>query len=138
MKAKNIYVTDYDLERLTEMLNAIEAGSQKIKCSFTQLKQELQRAEIVSSTNIPDNVVTMNSTVRLKDMDTNEEFTFKIVFPSDADMEQGKISVLSPVGTALLGYKVGDRVVWDVPSGVRKLEIEEMLYQPEAKGDIYM
>jgi regulator of nucleoside diphosphate kinase len=138
MEKKNIYVTDYDLVRLIEMLNAIEADSQKIECSFQQLKQELERAEIVSSAKIPGNVITMNSTVRLKDMHTNEELTFQIVFPSDADLEQGKISILSPVGMALLGYKVGDRVVWNVPSGVRKLEIKEMLYQPEAEGDMYM
>lgn len=137
MRNKKIYVTDYDSERLVEILNTIEANGQETENSFKQLKQELKRAKIVSSGLIPDNVVTMNSTVRLKDMDTNEEFTFQIAFPSDADLEKGKISVLSPVGTALLGYKVGDTVVWEVPAGVRKLKIEKMLYQPEAAGSIY-
>jgi regulator of nucleoside diphosphate kinase len=74
----------------------------------------------------------MDSRVSLTDVETNEEQTYTIVFPSGANLEQRKISVLAPIGTALLGYRVGDTVEWDVPGGVRRLRINEVLYQPEA------
>jgi regulator of nucleoside diphosphate kinase len=76
----------------------------------------------------------MNSRVRLTDAGTNEEQVYTVVFPSDANVEQRKISVLAPIGTAILGYRVGDMVEWRVPGGIRKLRIEEILYQPEAAG----
>jgi regulator of nucleoside diphosphate kinase len=61
-----------------------------------------------------------------------------VVFPSEADSEQGKISILAPVGTALLGYRVGDTVEWKLPGGLRRLKIERILYQPEAAGDYHL
>jgi regulator of nucleoside diphosphate kinase len=57
------------------------------------------------------------------------------VFPTEADFAEGKISVLAPIGTAILGYKQGDTIEWSVPSGLRRLKVEEILYQPEAAGD---
>jgi regulator of nucleoside diphosphate kinase len=77
----------------------------------------------------------MNSQVRVKDMDSKTEMVFTLVFPAEADYEQGRLSVLAPVGTALLGYRAGEIVEWKVPGGVRKLRIEQILYQPEAAGD---
>lgn len=76
----------------------------------------------------------MNSRLRVRDVDSGRDLTLTIVFPSDADLEQGKISIVAPIGTALLGYRVGDTVEWRVPAGVRRLKIEEILYQPEAAG----
>ncbi len=76
----------------------------------------------------------MNSTVRLKDLDTEKEMIYTVVFPSDADVAQNKISVLAPIGTALIGYRVGDIITWKVPAGLRKLRVEEIIYQPEAAG----
>ena len=76
----------------------------------------------------------MNSRVRLTDVETNEEQIYTVVFPSEANLEDGKISILAPIGTAILGYRVGDTVEWRVPGGVRTLRIEEILYQPEAEG----
>jgi regulator of nucleoside diphosphate kinase len=76
----------------------------------------------------------MNSRVRLKDLETNEEKVYTLVFPSEANLEQQKISILAPIGTAILGYRVGDTVEWRVPGGIRKLRLEEILYQPEAAG----
>jgi len=137
MKNNNIYITDYDLERLNELIRPLEANKDRNDRSIEQLKKEIERAKIVSSKDISGDIVTMNSRVRLKDMDTHEEMVFKIVFPSDADIDQGKISVLAPIGTALLGYKVGDTISWDVPSGIRRLNIQKILYQPEAEGDLY-
>lgn len=88
----------------------------------------------MDSTAIPHNVVTMNSRVRLKDMETDEEKIYTLVFPSDADIERYRISILAPIGTAILGYRAGDTVDWLVPAGKRKVRIQEILYQPEAAG----
>jgi regulator of nucleoside diphosphate kinase len=60
---------------------------------------------------------------------------YTLVFPSEANFDEGKISVLAPVGTAMLGYRVGDSIEWEVPSGRRRLKVEELIYQPEASGD---
>lgn len=134
----NIVMAEYDLERLSELLKTIEKHSSKYNGSIEELKKEIEKAEIVSSGEIHGDIVTMNSRVLLEDLDTYEEFPFQVVFPSDADLDADKISVLAPVGTALLGYKVGDTVVWKVPSGMRKLKIKEMLYQPESAGDWHL
>jgi regulator of nucleoside diphosphate kinase len=77
----------------------------------------------------------MNSQLKVTDLTTGEKMTFRLVFPSDADFERGKVSILAPIGTALIGYRAGDTVHWQVPSGVRRLRIDEVLYQPEAAGD---
>ena len=61
-----------------------------------------------------------------------------LVFPEDSNADQGKISIFAPIGTALLGYKVGDIIEWKVPAGLMKLKVEEILYQPEAAGDYHL
>jgi regulator of nucleoside diphosphate kinase len=71
-------------------------------------------------------------------MSKGEEQVYTLVFPRDADTATGKISVLAPIGTAILGYRVGDMIEWQVPAGKRKLKIEEVIYQPEAAGDYHL
>lgn len=80
----------------------------------------------------------MNSTVHLVDLDTQEEMVYTLVFPDQADLALEKISVLAPIGTAMLGYGVGDTFAWQVPDGVRRLLIKDVLYQPEAAGDYHL
>lgn len=84
---------------------------------------------------IPPDVITMNSKVCLEDTESKEEETYTLVFPEDADVQQGKISVLAPIGTAMLGYQVGDIFEWEVPAGMRKLRVKSILFQPEASGN---
>ena len=96
---------------------------------------EIDRAEVVSPQDIPNDVITMNSTVSLEDLDTKEEEIYTLVFPENADLRQGKLSVLAPIGTAMLGYEAGDIFEWDVPAGKRKLRVKRILFQPEASGD---
>jgi regulator of nucleoside diphosphate kinase len=96
---------------------------------------ELERAEIVRPKDIPADVVTMHSKVRLNDLVSGESNTYSLVFPTEANFAEGKISVLAPIGTAILGYRQGDPIEWPVPSGLRRLKIEEILYQPESAGD---
>ena len=131
MSKKLIYITDNDMKRLKELI--IEADN-KDKKYLRELEDELDKGEVVNSRDIPNNIITMNSKVRLRDINTQKEMICWLVFPDDSNADQGKISILAPIGTALLGYKVGDIIEWEVPAGVTKLKVEEILYQPEAAG----
>ncbi|MGH7233521.1 MAG: nucleoside diphosphate kinase regulator, partial [Nitrospiraceae bacterium] len=102
------------------------------------LEEELDRAHVVERTAIPRDVVTMNSRVRVTDLETREERICTLVFPSDANIDENKISILAPIGTAMLGYRSGDTIEWRVPAGVRTLKIGAILYQPEAAGDYHL
>ena len=81
---------------------------------------------------IPADVVTMDSEVALRNLDTGEEMVFTVVFPGKANVDERRLSVLAPLGAAVLGYRAGDIIEWTVPGGVRRLKVEEVLYQPEA------
>jgi len=134
MSDRKIYITEYDMERLHELLNGPLKFGGRDKEHLLELEKELSRAEIVPPKDMPQDVITMNSKVRLKDLDSGKEKIYTLVFPKDADVTQDKISILAPIGTALLGYRVGDDISWEVPKGKRTLRIEEILYQPEAAG----
>jgi len=129
---KLIYITDNDMKRLKELIMEADNGNKKY---LRELKDELDKGEVVDSRDIPNNIITMNSKVRLRDINTQKEMICWLVFPDDSNADQGKISILAPIGTALLGYKVGDIIEWKVPAGLTKLKVEEILYQPEAAGD---
>jgi regulator of nucleoside diphosphate kinase len=132
MKERTIFVTQEDMQRLSDLVDSAERMSSRDRQHLQMLKEELREAEIVSSDQIPPDVVTMNSRVRLKDLDSGRESIYVLVFPRDADVAQGRISVLAPIGTAIIGYRAGDVIVWSVPAGERRFKLEEILYQPEA------
>jgi regulator of nucleoside diphosphate kinase len=138
MRERTIYITEYDLKRLSNLLGGTRSWNKKDRGCLTKLEKELERAQEVVPQDIPGDVVTMNSQARVKDLDSKEEMVFTLVFPADADYERGKVSVLAPIGTALLGYRAGETVEWEVPGGVRRLKIEQVLYQPEAAGDFHL
>ncbi len=138
MAERAIYITDFDMERLRKLLEGSRSWSERDREYLQKLEEELDRAVVVASHDVPSDVVTMNSQVRVRDLDADSEMVFRLVFPADADYEKGKISVLAPIGTALIGYRAGDVVEWAVPSGVRRLKIESVLYQPEAAGDYHL
>jgi regulator of nucleoside diphosphate kinase len=137
-RKRKIYITEFDKTRLEELIALAAASGGRDRKDLAGLAEELKIAEVVPSEQVPANVVTMNSRVRLCDRDTGEAMTYTVVFPQDADVDAGAISVIAPVGTAILGYAVGDEVVWPVPAGMRRLRIEELLYQPEAAGDYHL
>ncbi len=138
MKTRKIYITEFDKKRLEELIAvAEEFGGQDMR-DLDSLSKELSRAEVVSSKDIPAGVVTMNSKVVLRDISTSEKMTYTLVFPRNADIGSGKISVLAPIGTAILGYSKGDIIEWKVPAGKQRISIEEILYQPEASGDYHL
>jgi regulator of nucleoside diphosphate kinase len=137
MKEREIYVTALDVERLRKLLDGVKLWSSRDREHLQELESELDRAHVVASQDVPGDVVTMNYEVLVKDLDSKKEMTLTLVFPSEADLEQGKISILAPIGTALLGYRVGDTIEWRVPGRVRRLRVEKVLYQPEAAGDYH-
>ena len=138
MSRRKIYITQTDLQRLCRVVASefeLNAGPNR---HLTELIAELERAEVVLSDEIPDDVVTMNSTVVLRDVDTGETETYTLVYPNHANIARGRLSVLAPVGTAILGYQVGDVVRWRVPSGMRRLRVEEVIFQPERVGAFHL
>jgi regulator of nucleoside diphosphate kinase len=135
MSGKPIHITEFDLDRLRKLLQEAQYTEYRHSEYLERLQMEIDRAEVVAQQDIPGDVITMNSTVCLIDLDTGEEEIYTLVFPEDADLEQGKISVLAPIGTAMLGYEVGDVFEWEVPAGKRNLRVKKILYQPEASGD---
>lgn len=138
-KEATIYINEVDLARLRKLIDlAREYGNDANRMYLDRLEGELGRAEVVNPIDIPKDVVTMRSTVRLKDLDNGKEMVYSLVFPNEADVDEGKISVLAPVGTAMIGYRVGDVIEWEVPSGLRRLKVEEIIYQPEASGDYHL
>jgi len=133
-----IFITEYDLARLEELLEKVSTEDSRDSRHLNELEDELLRAEVVEPRDIPADVITMNSQVCLKDLDSGEELVYTLVFPNDARLEENRISILAPVGTALLGYRVADTIKWKVPGGIRRLKVEKMLYQPEASGDFHL
>jgi regulator of nucleoside diphosphate kinase len=138
MEERIIYITEYDLKRLRELMEEAKRIDRRGNQYLESLDAELSRGKVVAPTDVPSDVVTMNSQVRLTDLDTHEEMVYTLVFPQEADVTQAKISVLAPIGTAILGYRVGDTFTWKVPDGVRRLQVKEVLYQPEASGDYHL
>lgn len=132
MDARAIYITENDLSRLEEILVTTNFRERK---DLQRLDEELASARIVDPQDVPPDVVTMNSRVKLRDLHADKEMTISLVFPRDANIADGKISVLSPIGTAILGYGAGDTLDLAVRSFAKKIRIEEILYQPEAAGD---
>jgi regulator of nucleoside diphosphate kinase len=136
-QTSSIQITRFDKTRLMRLLRSLDAA-QENRGEIEDLERELERGIEVDSTDVGSDVVTMNSTVRVTDLDANTTHLYTIVFPSDTDFDKGRISILSPLGTALLGFRAGDVVTWEMPRGTRRLRIEELVYQPEAAGDFHL
>jgi regulator of nucleoside diphosphate kinase len=124
-----IYLTQNDMDRLLELIEA-QPGKR-----FEKLESELVRANVVSSDKIPNDVVTMNSRVVFENETTRERREVTLVYPGSTDIDAGKISVLVPVGTALLGLRVGQSIDWELPGGEKqRYRIVDVPFQPEAAG----
>jgi regulator of nucleoside diphosphate kinase len=131
--AKNpIHITSHDKRLLEELLAETEALRPASRSDLKALAEELKRAVIVEPQQVPCDVITMNSRAELVDLDIGETVTFTLVLPSLANIEAGNISVLAPIGAAMLGYRVNDEFEWQVPDGVRHMRVNQIHYQPEA------
>jgi regulator of nucleoside diphosphate kinase len=137
MNGRNVVINERDFDRLNDLVHSPRLRSTHAPMVST-LEQELGRGRVVPPKSVPKGVVTMNSQVRFTDLGTREKETYTLVYPDEANVEDAKLSVLAPLGTALLGASVGDVVECRTPGGVRRLKIERILYQPEAAGDFHL
>lgn len=132
---RELQITDFDMSRLQAFLNQLDGHDASRQAEAAQLQTVLAKANVVPSRDIPDDVVTLNSKVRLLDDRSNESMVLSLVFPadgvSDGDMEEANVSVLSPMGASLLGRHVGERIE-------KSIRVDALLYQPEAAGDYHL
>ena len=128
-----IIISTLDMERIDALLEQYpDPGPAEIEA----LRSELDRADVREPQQMPDNVVTMHSQVRFRILDSGKEFEKVLVYPREIDGSEDKLSILTPVGTALLGLEVGAHIDWPAPAGkTTQVEIVEILYQPERAGD---
>lgn len=138
MRESSISITQDDKKRLSVLLSTITRENNPDRDDLRDLEYELMRADIVDPQQTPADLITMNSRFRLTDLDSGEVFEYTLVYPHDADYKENRISILAPLGTALLGFRVGDVIEWRMPAGVRRLQVGEILYQPEAVGDYHL
>jgi len=134
--ASEIYITEIDKSRLKDLIYIEQNSKKSQNPSLKELEGEIERAVVVNPRQISRDVVTMNSRALLHLDD--EEMEISLVYPRDADWNTQKVSICSPIGTAILGYKEGDVIDWQVPDGTMKIHIEKVLYQPEAAGDFHL
>ncbi len=130
-----IKVTKLDYVRLNGIISSIKQFNKEASKEVSFLETELTRAKKIDSKKIGAEFVTMNTQVEIVDMDTNKSMTIRLVYPKDADFKKGNISILSPLGSALLGYKTDSVVSFKVPGGLKKMKICNIVFQPEANGD---
>ena len=131
---RTIYITQADMTRLRSLIESLKTSREDIQ----DLRAELNQASIVAPVDIPPDVITMNSTAQLRDLADDQLMTYTLVFPTHANADDGRISVLAPIGTAMLGHRVGDEFEWLVPAGPLRLRVESVLYQPERAGHFHL
>ena len=134
----SIQVTTFDMNRLFAMIEQLRRSGFREMNNLEKLEEELARCDEVAPNKVDADVVTMHSRVRLQDESSGQELECNLVFPEEADASANKISIVAPLGTAILGYRVGDTVIWPMPHGERRYKIVEIAYQPEAAGDFHL
>ena len=127
MRTSSITISSADYSRLLTLVDSARLDRRVPAESLDLLEHELFRAAIVDSSELPADVVAMNSTVWFRDLNSDEIEKYTLVYPAEADVVRDRISVLAPIGTALLGYRTGDVVQWRVPSGKRRFEIIDVV-----------
>ena len=127
MKRAKVFITESDFSRLSSLLESAKKFLRRDREHLSALEQELNRADIVAPQELPANVVTMNSRVRVTDLDTGMQTLYTLSFPRDADIANDRISVLAPIGTFLLGCRSGSVIDVQVPRGKKRLKIEEVM-----------
>ncbi|AMM52798.1 GreA/GreB family elongation factor [Rufibacter sp. DG15C] len=131
-----IFLTEKDYERLLSLAQTHRSITNA--AVVEGLCKELRLATIIPAHEVPVDVVTMHSQVRLREKKSGVVMDLSLVYPKEADVATRKISVLAPVGSAILGRKVGEEIECPAPGGTLLYEIEEVMYQPEAAGDFHL
>lgn len=121
---KPIIIAKDDYDVLTSYIKSSRPpGSVHEKAGGKSLSEELENANVVDTEKIPADVIRLNDTVLIRDLSGKRELKVTIVMPQHADVKQNRISVLAPLGTALIGYRKGQKISWDMPAGTRTFEI---------------
>lgn len=135
IKKPEITISSLDSDRLYELIDSLPKNS---LVGISELEEELARANIVKPSEVPPTIVTMNSTVKFSVESSKDDFLLTLVYPKDIDASGKKISILAPVGSALLGLSQGDQIEWPKPGGgITKVTIKEITYQPERAGELH-
>jgi len=130
-----IIINRLDAERLQRLLDRVTANDRHVA---EQLESELERGDIVEPHEVPDDIVSMNSRVKFTDLTRQQTLVRTLVYPHALADQQDGLSVLAPLGAALLGLKVGRHTEWNLPDGsLRQVRIDALLYQPESAGDLH-
>jgi len=135
MSAKEIIISSVDSERIRKKIMDERAKTGYLSKELKLLLDELNRAKVLKPEEIPSDVLTMHSRVRLHYVSNGKSLEIQIVYPEEANVQEGKVSIFAPIATALLGYKKGDVVDWPVHNNIMKVKIDEIIYQPEAEGN---
>ncbi|MEO8822416.1 MAG: GreA/GreB family elongation factor [Ginsengibacter sp.] len=122
-----VILTRTDYEILNSYVKNLQGMQVNERENFSKLYGELKKAQIVEDDSLPTDIVRLGSTVVIKDLMTNRDMTVTIVLPQQADIKQKKVSVLAPIGTALIGFKKGQTVNWNVPSGKKDFKIKNVI-----------
>ncbi|QDP86588.1 nucleoside diphosphate kinase regulator [Chryseobacterium sp. SNU WT5] len=132
---KQVIITKQDFNKIHRSITDAK-GRNSIKPEEAEkLLAELKSAKIVEQEEVEGDIVTMNSIVKIHFQNNKTTMQFQLVYPDDANIKERKISIFSSVASALIGYRVGDEIDWLIPSGMTKIVIDEVIYQPEAAGD---
>lgn len=127
-----IYITESDSTKLTNLMDGMTPARRQARKWLHLLQQELDRAHVVDSHEIPRDVITLHSKVCLRDLDSGRRVVYELMLPSEAQGAENQLSILAPIGIAILGYREGDAFTCETPGGVRRFLVEEVLFQPEA------
>lgn len=134
MNSQELYITYPDLMQLAQAIVDVQRQPMRTATEREQLKRELARRVPVTAKGVPSDVITLNSDVQLLDLATGDILGCTLVLPEEADAALFKVSVLAPVGMALLGHRVGDVIDRQIPGGVQRMKVLRLLYQPETAG----
>lgn len=131
MTTHQIQITKADHEKLSRLIRDLSPAIGRPPAELQRLQEELDRAELTESVEIDPDTVTLHSSVQIRLLDSKEPMEFTLVCPDRADIETNRLSILAPLGTAVLGSQVGDTFEWSAPAGIRRARVEKIVFQPE-------
>ncbi len=131
MNPQRIVISSIDRLGLERVFNTSFAQAIGPQPHLRDLQADLACAEVIDAADVPSDVVVMHSTVELVDLDDDVSEFYTLVYPEEADISRGRLSIFSPIGTAILGYRIGDVIEWSVPSRTRRVRIEKVYPQSE-------
>ena len=125
-----IHITEHDLRRIKSLIRAITEPSGSDGESLKRLTSELERASVVTADQLPADTITMNSTAELENLTNGHISTYTLVYPEMADIDEGRLSILAPLGMAMIGYRKGDEFEWPTPGGTVRIRVRRLLQGP--------